>query len=108
RASEIALTDRLWRQDRAEWNSVREELRSRLLRFSEIDPSRMVCESLLTHISHLREIFVEGTFRHFVQQPSSMFPVGDWVRNACTWTGCAPASALSLLRGSPAGSSDFD
>jgi len=37
-----------------------------------------------------------------------MFPVGDWVRNVCAWTKCTPASALSLLKGSHAGSADFD
>jgi pyruvate,water dikinase len=63
--------------------------------------------ALQSHIASLRDIFVEGTLRHFFQQPSSMFPVGDWVRNACTWAECAPAEALSLLIGSHAGSADF-
>src|SRR5262249_6325210 len=64
--------------------------------------------ALRSHIASLRKIFVEGTLRHFVQQPSSMFPVGDWVRNACAWTGCRPDEALSLLRGSHAGSAVFE
>src|SRR5439155_2797679 len=58
------------------------------------------------HLCALREIFVEGTLRHFLQQPSSMFPVGEWVRNTCAWTGAAPAEALYLLRGSHPGSAD--
>src|SRR5215510_6692954 len=33
-ASEEALNSKLWRRDRAEWQTVREQLRSRLLRFS--------------------------------------------------------------------------
>ena len=108
RASEQALTSRLWRRDRADWHSVRDGLRGRLLRFSEMDPACMAFDSLQSHIACLRQLFVEGTLRHFLQQPSSMFPVGDWVRNACDWTGCAPSSALSLLRGSHAGSADFE
>jgi pyruvate,water dikinase len=106
-AAEEALTKKLWRLDCAEWRRVREELRCRLLKFSSIDPASMGVDALRIHIASLREIFSEGTLRHFFQQPSSMFPVGDWVRDACRWTGCTPADALSLLIGSHAGSSDF-
>jgi rifampicin phosphotransferase len=108
RASEEALSQRLWRSDRAEWQKVREEFSSRLIELSRIDPSRMDFEVLRAHIAGLREVFVEGSLRHFIQQPSSMFPVGDWVRNTCIWTGCGPGLALSLLQGSHAGSSDFE
>jgi pyruvate,water dikinase len=55
----------------------------------------------------LRTIFAEGALRHFIQQPSSMFPVGDWVLSACQATGCRPGEALSLLKGSHAGAADF-
>jgi pyruvate,water dikinase len=107
RAAEEALERKLWRQDCIDWQEVREQLRDRLLRFSAADPAAMDVPALQAHIHALRRIFVEGTLRHFFQQPSSMFPVGDWVRNACQWTGCAPAEALSLLIGSHAGSADF-
>src|SRR5204862_224721 len=73
RASEASIAGRLWRCDRADWQKVREELGRRLLRFSEIDPVALSIDALRTHIASLREVFVEGTFRHFVQQPSSMF-----------------------------------
>src|SRR5437764_670892 len=108
RASEEALEAKLWRRDRADWHKVREELSRRLLRFSEIDPARLDFTELPAHITSLRKILVEGTLRHFVQQPSSMFPVGDWVRNTCAWTGSTPAPVLALLRGSHAGSADFE
>jgi pyruvate,water dikinase len=108
RTAHEALHARLWRRDLADWQNTREELRLRLLRLSEIDPAPMDFPTLKAHIEIVRQIFVDGSFRHFVQQPSSMFPVGDWVRNACVWTGCAPSSALSLLKGSHAGSGDFD
>jgi pyruvate,water dikinase len=107
RASSDALTLKLWRHDMADWQNVREQFRVQLLQFSEIDPAEMDFTALQTHIASLREIFADGTLRHFVQQPSSMFPVGDWVRQACAWTGCAPAEALALLIGSHAGSADF-
>ena len=108
RASVEALDARLWRHDRADWQSSREKLRTRLSSLSAIDPAAMDLRALQRHIETVREVFMDGTFRHFVQQPSSMFPVGDWVRNVCAWTRCTPASALSLLKGSHAGSDDFD
>ena len=106
-ASQDALTVKLWRLDTADWQNIRENLRQRLRRFSEIEPNRLDLIGLQSHIVSLREVFLEGTLRHFFQQPSSMFPVGDWVRAACARTGCAPSEALSLLIGSHAGSSDF-
>jgi phosphohistidine swiveling domain-containing protein len=107
RTSGEALDARLWRCDRADWQNTREKLRTRLLQLSQMDPALMDLRKLQNHIETVREIFIDGTFRHFVQQPSSMFPVGDWVRNVCAWTGCMPAAVLSLLKGSHAGSADF-
>ena len=107
RTSEEALAAKLWRRDRAEWQTIHEGLRRRLMRFSQADPCSMDLAQLHTHIGSLRQIFVEGTLRHFYQQPSSMFPVGDWIRNVCAWTGAAPAEALPLLKGSHPGSEDF-
>src|SRR5712671_1684145 len=97
RASEEALATKLWRQDHAEWQSLQKDLRRRLVRFSVLDPQSMDTDTLRAHMAALREIFVEGTLRHFYQQPSSMFPVGDWIGNVCTWTGASPTEALSLL-----------
>jgi pyruvate,water dikinase len=107
RAAEEAISVKLWRRDRADWQNIREGFRERLLRFSNLDPLRMDLATLRSHIASLRQIFTEGTQRHFYQQPSSMFPVGDWVRFASAGTGCCPAEALSLLIGSHAGSADF-
>jgi phosphohistidine swiveling domain-containing protein len=106
-AAEKALETKLWRQDSSDWQCIREQLSGRLMQFAETDPARMDFDTLQTHVASLREIFVEGTLRHFFQQPSSMFPVGDWVRRTCAWTGCASGEALSLLTGSHAGSADF-
>jgi rifampicin phosphotransferase len=107
RASGEAVELKLWRQDREGWKSVRDNLRSRLLELSANDPVQMDIGTLQAHISSSRNIFAEGAFVHFIQQPSSMFPVGDWVQNVCAWTGCASGTALSLLKGSQAGSADF-
>jgi len=106
-ASAEAVSRKLWRRDCEDWQNVREQMCSRLLEFSAIDPALMHLDALRNHITSLRSIFVDGTLRHFFQQPSSMFPVGDWVRGACEWTGCAQTEALALLIGSHSGSADF-
>jgi pyruvate,water dikinase len=107
KASVQAVDSKLWRQDREEWKDIRDGLRVRLLQLSARDPLQMDRAMLQVHIADCRKIFGEGAFRHFIQQPSSMFPVGDWVQNACAWSGCSSATALSLLKGSHAGSTDF-
>jgi pyruvate,water dikinase len=107
RAAQHAVASKLWRRDRAHWSSIQENLRQRLLELSQIDPTRMAAQDLLPHILSLRQIFTEGTFQHFLQQPSSMFPVGDWVRHVCAWTGATPTEVLFLLKGSHTGSAGF-
>src|SRR5215470_2327467 len=46
RASDEALTLKLSRRDRAEWESKREDLCARLVRFAHIDPVHMDLEAL--------------------------------------------------------------
>ena len=93
KASVQAVDSKLWRQDREDWKDIRESLRARLLQLSARDPLHMNREALQAHIADCRRIFAEGAFRHFIQQPSSMFPVGDWVQNACARSGCSSAAA---------------
>src|SRR5262245_41821439 len=103
-ASEKALATKLWRSDRVKWSGIHHGLRERLLEFSKVDPPTINSGDLLPHIAALREIFWEGTLQHFLQQPSSMFPVGDWVRRVCAWTEATPTEILFLLKGSHTGS----
>src|SRR5262245_23851795 len=88
-ASGHALATKLWQCHRIRWEDIHHALRERLLKLSQIDPPSIDSGNFLPHVLSLREIFHEGTFQHFVQQPSSMFPVGDWVRQVCTWTEAA-------------------
>jgi pyruvate,water dikinase len=106
-SSRHALETRLWRCDRAQWIAIHQDFRRRLLELSKLDPAAMDPERLLAHIGKLRGIFREGTFQHFLQQPSSMFPVGDWVRQVCQWTGATPTEVLFLLKGSHTGAAGF-
>jgi rifampicin phosphotransferase len=107
RASEQALEQKLWRLDSSDWRAVREQLRSRLVDVSRHDPREMSLSGFGKYFFLLRELFVEGTLRHFIQQPSSMFPVGDWLLDTCKWTGASPAEVLWTLKGSHSGAADF-
>ncbi len=106
-AAQEALEHKLWRRDRTQWISIHEDLRQRLLEFSRVEPPSIDSGDLLPHVSALRRIFNEGTFQHFLQQPSSMYPVGDWVRHVCGWSGATPAETVLLLKGSHTGSDGF-
>src|SRR5262245_39422327 len=55
-SSEKALAAKLWRHDCDDWQKSREQLRCTLLRFSEIDPTRMDAGSLQKHITSLRQV----------------------------------------------------
>ncbi len=99
RAAESALESKLWRQDRAAWPAIAGSLRRRLLGFARRDPSGMDLPELRSFVTALHEVFKEGTIRHFVQQPSSMVPVGDWVRRTCVWTGASPSEVIPVLQG---------
>jgi len=77
RASEEALAQKLWRLDRSGWPEAREQLRGRLEKTSRHDPQEMSLSGLGKYFVLLRGLLVEGTLRHFIQQPSSMFPMND-------------------------------
>ena len=97
KAAEFALESKLWRQDRAAWPRIEESLRCRLLGLARRDPAAMNLAELRGFIAALSAIFKEGTIQHFVQQPSSMVPVGDWIRKTCEWTGAHPSEVIPLL-----------
>ena len=55
----------------------------------------------------LQDIFIQGVMRHFVQQPASMAPVGDWVRRVTDWTGAATPEIVSILRSACSETGDY-
>jgi phosphohistidine swiveling domain-containing protein len=106
-AAEHAVATKLWRQDRAAWPGIAESLRERLVKLARRNPSNMDLHDVRKHIATLRSLFVEGATQHFVQQPSSMVPVGDWVRKTCEWTGASPSEAVAILQGSCRQAADY-
>jgi len=106
RIAQQAVSTRLWRRDRAAWERVKIPFRARLLELAEQDVSSLHSTSLIHRLTALREIFTEGVIQHFTQQPASMCAVGDWVRNACAWTGVGTSEALAVLRNSSRESAD--
>jgi pyruvate,water dikinase len=106
-AAEHAVATKLWRQDRAAWPAIADGLCERLLRLARRDPSDMDLPEMREHLATLRTIFVEGATQHFVQQPSSMVPVGDWVRHTCEWTGASTSEVVAILQGSCRQTGDY-
>jgi phosphohistidine swiveling domain-containing protein len=106
-AAEHAMATKLWREDRAYWPSIAHSLRERLLVLARRNPSNMDLPELRAHIAAVRSLFLEGTTQHFVQQPSSMVPVGDWVLRTCEWTGASPSEVVAVLQGSCRHSDDY-
>ena len=107
KSAEVALATKLWRRDCDAWPEFRDEFRRRLLEFARHDPSAMALPELHERVVALRKCFIEGTIRHFIQQPASMFPVGDWVRQTCKWTGSSALEVLGVLQGSRPHTADY-
>jgi pyruvate,water dikinase len=89
---------KLWRQDCAAWPAMKDSFRCRLLGLARQDPRKMPLPELKEHIIEIRNVFCKGTVQHFVQQPASMIPVGDWVRRTREATGASICEIISILQ----------
>ncbi len=106
-AAERAISGKLWRQDCRDWSALRKAFHNRLLEFARRDPSQMDCAELLETIGALREVFTEGALQHFIQQPASMVPVGDWLLSTREWTKASIAEVINVVQGCRQDSSDY-
>jgi rifampicin phosphotransferase len=106
RIAERVWKEKLWRQDCAAWPAVKESLRQRLLVFARRDPQTMSLEDLRRNIVELRCLLYEGTIQHFIQQPASMVPVGDWVRRTRDLTGSSVRDIVAVLQSCRSGLAD--
>jgi phosphohistidine swiveling domain-containing protein len=104
--AERAWKEKLWRQDCAAWPEVKNSLRRRLIEFARRSPDRMPGPELHESILELRRLFREGTLQHFIQQPASMIPVGDWVRRTRDLTGASVSSIIAVLQNCRSGLAD--
>ena len=104
--AERVWKEKLWRQDCAAWPAVKESFRRRLLAIARRDPQAMSLPELQASIAELRRVLFEGTLQHFVQQPASMVPVGDWVRRTHERTGASVCEIVNVLQSCRSGLSD--
>jgi rifampicin phosphotransferase len=105
--AEEAVATKLWRRDRDAWQKIEASLRNRLLEFGRQPTSDWNPKAYLERLRALRQIFVDGVIQHFSQQPASMFAVGSWVRDTCSWTGAGTSETLSVLRNSSGESAEY-
>lgn len=96
--AEQAFSSKRWREDCAAWPVFRNSFRLRLMEFSHRDPRSLPAAELHETIVRLRALLTEGTVQHFVQQPASMIPVGDWVRQTNEWTGVPTPEIIATLQ----------
>lgn len=101
-----AWEQKLWRQDCAAWPAKKDSLRRRLLEFARRDPQKMDAAELHETIVELRSLIFEGTIDHFIQQPASMIPVGDWVRRTRAITGASLCDIIAVLQSCRSGLAD--
>jgi len=106
-AADTALSTKLWRIDRAAWPAIRAKFRAAFLGLGRVNLQAMDSREIQSHLVTLRNLFQEGVVQHFLQQPASMFPVGDWLRRTCESTGIEPSEIIALLQGSCPQSGDF-
>src|SRR6185295_14563439 len=100
RAAE-ALARQEWRAEVELWRrELADELRSANLALQEVDPRVLDDAELADHVARATRLLRRGTEIHFQQGVAWSYPVGDWLRRTCAWTGASPASALAVLKGS--------
>src|SRR6185295_65428 len=100
RAAE-ALARQEWRAEVELWRrELADELRSANLALQEVDPRSLDDAELADHVARATRLLRRGTEIHFQQGVAWSYPVGDWLRRTCAWTGASPASALAVLKGS--------
>jgi pyruvate,water dikinase len=97
RTAHRVLESRLWRRDAAQWPGQRDRLRARLLVLGRVDLFALGNERLIGHVDTLRGIFARGTIDHFLRQPVSVIPVGEFLRNVQEWTGTLPERTVALF-----------
>ena len=103
-AARRVFESRIWNQDRGRWTREQNAMRERLLNIGSLDLAVMDQDSLRQHVETLRRMFVDGLTGHFVRQPVSMIPVGDWLRRAHDWTATPIPTLVGMLRGASPGS----
>jgi pyruvate,water dikinase len=96
--AEQVFASKRWREDCAAWPAFRNSFRLRLIELSHHDPRALPTTELHEAIVQLRALLTEGTVQHFVQQPASMIPVGDWVRQTNEWTGVPTTEIIATLQ----------
>jgi pyruvate,water dikinase len=96
--AERVLASKRWREDCDAWPTFRNCFSRRLIEYGRRDPQLLNAVELHEMIVNLRAIFAEGIVQHFVQQPASMIPVGDWVRQTGEWTGVSTPEIIATLQ----------
>ena len=95
---------RLWREDVRRWDEeVKPTLFARFRKIEAVDPASLTDVELAAHLHEAGEATVENFREHFMTNPATVYPVGDFLVHAAEWTGVAPQALLDLVRGEGTG-----
>lgn len=93
------LESRAWLDEARHWQ---EEVKPALVaRFSALQAEavgEMSDAELIDHLERCGAAFLDNTVAHFDTNPSTMYPVGAFLRSASAWTGRPPGDLLDLVR----------
>jgi phosphohistidine swiveling domain-containing protein len=100
-AAERAFAERIWREDRERWDrSIKPAAVAAHRRLQAVDPSGLDTAGLLAQLDRCREHQRRMIEQHHEMNGAAFVPVGDFLAQACEWTGLPGASVLELTRGS--------
>jgi rifampicin phosphotransferase len=99
-AAEVAITERIWRQDLDRWDSeVKGAAIRRHLELASVDPAALDTEGLIDHVRVCADHLGRMIAQHHEFNGATMVPLGDFLAHAMEWTGLPTASLLELFAG---------
>lgn len=97
------LEGRGWRDDVRRWDcELKPALIARLTDLQAQDPRPLSDDALLAHLESTGAAMVDNFRAHFDTNPTTIYPVGTFVRAAREWTGAPAATVLAAIDGTGA------
>lgn len=97
------IEGRGWRDDVRRWDEeTKPALAKRFAALCAEDPRAMSDEALVSHLERAGVAVVDNLRAHFDTNPTTIYPVGTFVREVREHTGATPAEILAAVRGTGA------
>lgn len=100
RTAHEAFTGRLWLQDLADWDVMKQDSIARNTALQSVDVEALDDEEFVQYLQTCRDNAEEMIYRHHKYSVGSIMPVGWFIDVATRGSGLAPAQVMPLLKGS--------